>query len=327
MSAAPGPTGDERREGSGDEAVGLAGLVTESVRPELANLDLLGPDDLVSLMTAEPQRAVDAVRRAAPAIAAAVKAATACLAAGGRMLYVGAGSAGRLGVLDAAELGPTFDLPGGVVEAVMAGGDRALRHAVEGAEDDRHEGAATMRRGGVGAGDIVVGISASGRTPFVLGALEEAGALGAATVAISCNAASPIGLAADHPIDIVVGGEVLAGSSRMNAGTAQKIVLNIISTAVMVQLGKTYGNLMVDMRPTNGKLRDRARRIVASVAGVSPSAAAEALGSAGWNTKLACLLARTGTSPDEATAALEATGGKLRAAIELLAPGPTGNDS
>src|SRR5579862_1930890 len=248
MSAGPGAEGSGGRSGPpapavGGPAAGLAGLTTESVRPELSELDLLSPEDLVTLLAAEPGRAVEAVRRAAPAISAAVRTATECLAGGGRMVYVGAGSAGRLGVLDAAELGPTFDLPEGVVEAVMAGGDRALRHAVEGAEDDAGAGAAAVSGLGVGPGDVVVGVSASGRTPFVVGALQQARSLGAATVAIAGNAGSPISRVAGQAIETVVGGEVIAGSSRMNAGTAQKIVLNMISTAVMVQLGKTYGNL------------------------------------------------------------------------------------
>lgn len=300
------------------EPLGLAGLVTESVRPELANLDQLPAQQLVELMAADSRRASDAVKAAAPAIAAAVSTVAGCLAGGGRMVYVGAGSAGRMGVLDASELGPTFDVPPGMVEAVMAGGDVALRHAVEGAEDDSGEGAAAMARLGVKRGDVVVGISASGRTPFVVGALQHARSQGAATVAVSCNAGSPISLAADHPIEIVVGGEVIAGSSRMNAGTAQKIVLNVLSTATMVMLGKTYGNLMVDMRPTNGKLRDRARRIVEAVGEVGPDRAVAALEESGWNTKLACLIARTGVDAVTGGDALRAAQGKLRLAIEQL---------
>lgn len=301
------------------EGPALAGLATEAVRSELAHLDLMSADDLVRLMAEDSRRATEAVLRAAPAISAAVATVVSRLAGGGRMVYVGAGSAGRLGVLDAAELGPTFDLPAGVVEAVIAGGERAVQHAVEGAEDDQAEGGASMGRLGVGPGDVVVGISASGRTPFVVGALQQARELGAATVAISCNTASTISSAADQAIEIVVGGEVLAGSSRMNAGTAQKIVLNIISTAAMVQLGKTYGNLMVDMRATNSKLRDRATRIVEAVSGVAPDKAAAALGAAGWNTKLACLIAVSGLDAASAAELLDNAGGKLRLAIDRVA--------
>jgi N-acetylmuramic acid 6-phosphate etherase/N-acetylglucosamine-6-phosphate deacetylase len=303
----------------------LAALTTESVRPELSEIDLMEVGDLVELMAADARRVPEAVLAAAAVIAAAVTDIAGRLAAGGRVVYVGAGSAGRMGVLDASELGPTFDVPSGVVEAVMAGGDTALRHAVEGAEDNAAAGRQAVADLQTGAGDVVVGISASGRTPFVVGALVEGRARGAATVSISCNAGSPIAALADYPIETIVGGEVIAGSSRMNAGTAQKLVLNIISTAAMVQLGKTFGNLMVDLRPTNSKLRDRAVRIVQAVAAVSPERAREALEQAGWSTKLACLLALRGLSAEGGRRALAAAGGKLRLAAGALAgPGSGG---
>lgn len=293
----------------------LGALTTETVRPELAELDNLSTLALVQLMAEDSRRATDAVARAAAAISRAVDAVADRLARGGRLVYVGAGSAGRLAVLDAAELGPTFDVPEGVVEAVMAGGEFAFRHAVEGAEDNEEGGAAEMSRLGVGQRDVVAGVSASGRTPFVVGALKQARSAGAATIAIACNPASPIGAVAEHVVEIVVGGEVIAGSSRLNAGTAQKIVLNILSTGAMVRLGKTYGNLMVDMRPTNSKLRDRAVRIVATVAEVEPATAARALEEAGWNTKLACLAAWTGHDARSVAPVLEGAHGKLRQAI------------
>jgi N-acetylglucosamine-6-phosphate deacetylase len=308
------------------DGAGLAGLgllTTEEVRPELDDLDLLSAADLVSLIAADSRRATDAVAAAAPAITAAVALVCRQLRAGGRLVYVGAGTAGRLAVLDAAELGPTFSVPDGMAEALIAGGDIALRHAVEGAEDDRAAGAAAVGPLELGEHDVVIGVSASGRTPYVLGALEQARACGAATIGLACNRATPLAAAADLVIEVVVGGEVIAGSSRLNAGTAQKITLNTISTSVMVLLGKTYGNLMVDVRATNTKLRDRAVRIVQTVTGVSLERAVEALETAGWNTKLASLVAARGMDLATAMSALEEAGGRLRQALSLSGVSPT----
>ncbi len=301
----------------GAELAGLGLLTTEEVRPELDDLDLLGAADLVSLMAAESRRATDAVAAAAPAITSAVALVCRQLRAGGRLVYVGAGTAGRLAVLDAAELGPTFNVPDGMVEALIAGGDMALRHAVEGAEDDQAAGAAAVSPLELGEHDVVIGVSASGRTPYVLGALEGARARGAATIGLACNRATPLAAVADLVIEVVVGGEVIAGSSRLNAGTAQRVTLNTISTSVMVLLGKTYGNLMVDVRATNTKLRDRAVRIVQAVTGVSLEQAVEALETAGWNTKLASLVAARGMDLATAVSALEESGGRLRQALSL----------
>ena len=301
----------------GAELAGLGLLTTEEVRPELDDLDLLGAADLVSLMAADSRRATDAVAAAAPAITSAVALVCRQLRAGGRLVYVGAGTAGRLAVLDAAELGPTFNVPDGMVEALIAGGDLALRHAVEGAEDDRAAGAAAVGPLELGEHDVVIGVSASGRTPFVLGALERARACGAATIGLACNRSTPLAAAVDLVIEVVVGGEVIAGSSRLNAGTAQKVTLNTISTSVMVLLGKTYGNLMVDVRATNTKLRDRAVRIVQAVTGVDLEQAVDALETAGWNTKLASLVAARGMDLATAVSALEEAGGRLRHALSL----------
>jgi len=297
----------------------LGTLSTEAVRPELDALDLLGPSDLVSVLAADSRRATEAVVAAAPEITAAVQAVCGRLAAGGRLVYVGAGTAGRIAVLDAAELGPTFSVPEGTAEAVIAGGDEALRHPAEGAEDDKDAGAAALARLGVGETDVVIGVSASGRTPFVLGAVDYAAAAGAATIGLSCNQGSPLSTAAGHAIELLVGGEVIAGSSRLNAGTAQKIALNTISSSVMVLLGKTYGNLMVDVRPTNDKLRDRAVRIVQAVTGVAPERALQALESAGWDVKLASLVAASGKDVATVKPALEAARGRLREALALVA--------
>jgi N-acetylglucosamine-6-phosphate deacetylase len=315
--AEAGPPDNAGRDEAG-RPLTLGALSTEEVRPELGSLDLLGPADLVALMAADSRRATQAVVAAAPAISSAVEVVCRRLTAGGRLIYVGAGTAGRLAVLDAAELGPTFSVPAGLAEAVIAGGDEALRHSVEGAEDDRDAGVAAMENLSAGDADVVIGVSASGRTPYVLGALERAKAAGAATIGLSCNPGSELTSLSDHPIELVVGGEVIAGSSRMNAGTAQKIALNTISTATMVLLGKTYGNLMVDLRPTNAKLRDRAVRIVQSITGVGPDRAAQALEAAGWDTKLASLVASTGQDVGSVATALAESQGRLRGALALV---------
>lgn len=313
----PGPDGPGP-DGPGE--LNLGGLATEAVRPELAALDMLDASQLVSLMANDSRRATDAVVAAAPAISTAVELVCGRLRAGGRLIYVGAGTAGRLAVLDAAELGPTFSVPPGVAEAVIAGGDEALRHSVEGAEDDRSAGAAALSNLEVSSADVVIGVSASGRTPFVLGAVDHARSVGAATVGLSCNSGSPLSAATDNPVELIVGGEVLAGSSRMNAGTAQKIALNAISTSSMVLLGKTYGNLMVDLRPTNTKLRDRAVRIVQAVTGAGPERAAEALAAADWDVKVACLVASSGQDVGSVIPVLEAAQGRLREALSMLGP-------
>ncbi len=233
-------------------------LDTETVRAELSDLDVLDVPDLVATMTSESTRACDAVVAASGQIAVVVAAVARRMADGGRLIYLGAGTAGRLGVLDAAEAGPTFDVPNGLVTAVLAGGSEAVVGSVEGAEDDDEAGVAELAALGLSERDCLVGISASGRTPFVVGAIAYGRRLGALTVAIACNPDSPIAAAAELSVELLVGGELIAGSTRLNAGTAQKITLNVISTGVMIQLGKTYGNLMVDVRPTNDKLRDRA---------------------------------------------------------------------
>ena len=296
----------------------LGGLATEAIRPELEGLDLLSAAELVSLMAADSHRAADAVVAAAPAITAAVEVVCGRLRTGGRLVYVGAGTAGRLAVLDAAELGPTFSVPEGMAEALIAGGDVALRHPVEGAEDDRGAGAAAVSDLALCESDVVIGVSASGRTPYVLGAIGYARSVGAPTIGLSCNRDSPLSAASDHAIELVVGGEVVAGSSRLNAGTAQKIALNTISTSVMVLLGKTYGNLMVDVRPTNAKLRDRAVRIVQAVSGVGPGRALEALETAGWDVKVACLVASSGRDAAFVAPVLDAAGGRLRQALVMV---------
>ncbi|MDQ1501383.1 MAG: hypothetical protein QOI86_4723, partial [Actinomycetota bacterium] len=264
--------------GTPEGGTDLGGLVTEQVRPELHDLDLRPTQELVRLMASEEAAVAAAVRRAAPAIAAAIDAVVARLTERpeGRIVYVGAGTAGRMGVLDAAECGPTFNAADKVI-ALLAGGPGAVTKPKEGAEDDAATGAAELAGLKVGPADAVVGISASGRTPYVLGALDAARQAGALTVGLSCHPGSLVSAAADHAVEVVVGPEVIAGSTRLKAGAAQKLVLNTISTVVMVRLGRTLGNLMVDVSAGSEKLVDRARRIVATAAGRPPAEAAAAL--------------------------------------------------
>ena len=234
---------------------------------------------------------------------------------GGRLFYFGAGTSGRLGVLDASECPPTFSSPPEQVQGTIAGGDVALRQAVEGAEDDARAGALAVQRAGAGERDVVVGLAASGSTPYVLGALGAARERGAFAVAVVCNPGSALSAAADLAIEVEVGPEVVTGSTRLKAGTAQKLVLNMLSTAAMIRSGKVYGNLMVDLTATNAKLRRRAARIVAEVAGISPAAALPLLQQTGFRVKPAIVMAVRGCDAAEATRRLEAAGGMLREAL------------
>lgn len=291
-------------------------MLTEESNPRTAELDRFSALEIVTAMNDEDTTVAAAVRRALPSIARAVDSVVERLRAGGRLIYVGAGTSGRLGVLDAVECVPTFSVDPGLVVGVIAGGDPALTLAVEGAEDRYEDGQRDLQAIGAGALDAVVGIAASGRTPYVLGALDYANALGALTVAVSCNDPAPMLAHAQIGVPVVVGPEVLAGSTRLKAGTAQKMVLNMISTAVMVRLGKVYGNLMVDVKVTNQKLAERARRIVSHVAGVDGAEADRLLSLTGNEVKPAIVVARRGVSPDEARALLRDAGGALRAVID-----------
>ena len=301
----------------------LGGLSTEQPRPELTDLDLLSAERLVSLMCSDVHRVPDAVSAAEASIARAVEGVVARLERGGRLIYVGAGTAGRIGMLDAAEAGPTFNVPQGQVIGVLAGGSGALDVPVENAEDDAESGAGAIAAMAVAETDVVVGIAASGRTPYVLGAIAAAQEAGALTIGLACNAGTPLAARSQIAIEVLVGPEIIAGSTRLNAGTAQKIVLNIISTAAMVRLGKTYGSLMVDLRATNAKLRHRATRIVAEIAGVTFEQAMVALEQANWKAKTAAAMLVGGIDRDQADAALERHHGRLRPALDELAPGAT----
>ncbi len=290
-------------------------LTTEAINPALADIDALDTETRLRLMNAEDATVAAAVGLEIPSIARAVQRAAASLRAGGRLLYVGAGTSGRLGVLDAAECPPTFGVAPTVVQGLIAGGEGAMFRAVEGAEDDPDLGAAAIIEADVSEKDTVVGISASGQAPFVLGALRQAVKRGAATVALTNNRPSEVEAVAAVTIAVVVGPEILAGSTRLKSGTAQKMVLNMISTGAMIETGKTYGNLMVDVQATNRKLQARAVRIIRQVTGASAERAEAALSAAGGSAKVAIVTLQTGASPDEARQRLGHAGGFLRRAL------------
>jgi N-acetylmuramic acid 6-phosphate etherase len=300
-------------------ATALDEMLTEQIDDRYAAIDTASVAELAMMMNDADGGVPAAVRRAFPQIVPAIEAITERLAAGGRLLYIGAGSAGRMGVLDASECPPTFSTPPDLVQAVIAGGSDALLVAVEGAEDDDAAGRAAVAARDVSAADAVVGIAASGRTPYVLAAVRAARERGALTVGLSCNRDTPLSAEAQYPIEVLVGPEVLAGSTRLKAGTAQKLVLNMMTTIAMVRLGKTYGNLMVDLRVTNTKLLDRALRIVERVTGASRLDAENALESAGRDVKLAIVMLEASSSVDDAAVRLAQHGGRLREALEASA--------
>lgn len=279
------------------------------------DLDTRSTLDLVELMHLEDKRAVAAVQPNLPVIAAAIDAIAARMKKGGRLIYVGAGTSGRLGVLDASECPPTFNTNPEQVIGVIAGGSKALTEAVEEAEDNPKDGEQAMQELAIDPHDSVVGIAASGRTPYVIGALEEARRRGALTVAVICNLPAPMAEIADHVLAPLVGPEVITGSTRLKAGTAQKLILNMISTGVMVRLGKTYGNLMVDVQQLNAKLQVRARRIVAQACDIDEEAAAMALRESDGDVKVAIVSALLGCSPDVAQQRLLQADGSIRLAI------------
>ena len=293
----------------------LSTLTTEAANPDWAEIDTWPTARLVAGMIDADRGLYEAVAACTDAITAAVDGIVARLSSGGRLIYLGAGTSGRLGVLDASEIPPTYGTDPGLVLGVIAGGDVAIRHAVENAEDDVVAGAAAVADLGVGEADVVVGIASSGRTPYVLAALEEAGRRGALRIGLTNNAGSPVGAAADIAIEVVVGPEFVAGSTRLRSGTSQKLVLNLLSTCSMVRLGKTYGNLMVDLRATNEKLRVRAARTVVAATGVSEAEAAAAVETADGSVKTAILMVLAAVSADEARERLTAADGHLRAAL------------
>jgi len=295
--------------------VALDVLATEFVRRDLDDLDRRSTEELVDTLVEGQNAAQNAVMEAVPAIAAAADAIAARLMQGGRLFYVGAGTSGRLAILDASECPPTFNTPAELVVALIAGGPAAVQEAVEGAEDDVEAGAAELQAKGLKSNDAVVGITASGRTPYVLGALRYAREGGSYTAAIVNNARSPLADVADNMIELLTGPEVIAGSTRLCAGTAQKIALSTLSTAVMVRLGKTYGPYMVDVRATNAKLRRRALRMVQQITGADEAASITALEATQGRVKPAVVMLLGGCDAEEAGCRLDAAGGRVREAL------------
>jgi N-acetylmuramic acid 6-phosphate etherase len=298
----------------------LQNLTTEGRNPASENIDTLSALEIVRLMNTEDSRVADAVRREADAIARAMEAIADKLRQGGRLIYLGAGTSGRLGVLDATECPPTFNSPPGQVIGLIAGGRTALTQAVEGAEDHPEYAMADLEAAGVSSRDAVVGIATSGRTPYVIGGLQYAREKGAFTVGFSCNASPELAAAAELNISPVVGPEVISGSTRLKAGTATKMVLNMLTTGAMVLLGKTYGNLMVDLRATNKKLLDRTRRIVMMLTGLDAAATEELLNRCDGELKTAVVVQKRSIAPGEARELLADAGGHLRRALEAPPP-------
>lgn len=291
-------------------------IPTEQRNPRTRDIDLLPTQDVLARIHFEDATVPAAVSAVLPALARVVERVLAGWPAGGRLIYIGAGTSGRLGVLDAAECPPTYGTPPERVVALIAGGPPALLRAVEGAEDDAMAGAEDMRQLAPGPHDTVVGLSASGGAAYVLAGVALAAEAGAITSCLTCNGQSALAQAVQLPMVVAVGPEVIAGSTRMKAGTAQKLVLNMLTTAVMIGLGKTYENWMVDVQPTNAKLRGRAQDMVAYLADVSSETAAAALAAANYHVKEAVLMVRLGWSYEKAQTALAMANGRLRGVLE-----------
>ena len=296
--------------------VNTQNLQTEGRNPNTMEMDTLSVEELAQVLHNENFLVAEAVQQALPQIAKAIEIITDRLQQGGRLFYIGAGTSGRIGVLDASECPPTFGVGPELIQGIIAGGDTALRNSIEGAEDDPEQGVKDLRERNLSSGDVVVGIAASGRTPYVIGALNAARDCGAPAIAVVNVSPSEMERSADITIAAVTGPEALTGSTRLKAGTAQKLVLNLISTGVMVRLGKTYGNLMVNVRASNEKLKDRAIRIVIAATGTERSQAAQALEGTDWHAKSAIVQLKLGVSPEEAASRLGKAQGYVRRAIE-----------
>ncbi len=290
-------------------------MLTEQSNPQSENIDQLSSVDILHIMNDEDAAVINVVRAALPSIARAVDLVVAALSAGGRLIYVGAGTSGRLGVLDAVECVPTFGVPPGLIIGIIAGGTNALTNAIEGAEDHLEDGQRDLEAINLTSSDTVVGIAASGHTPYVLGAIQYASRVGTETVGIACNQPSPLLEVVNIAIGLPVGAEVIAGSTRLKAGTAQKMVLNMLSTAAMVKLGKVYGNQMVDVLITNDKLARRAERIVSELANVPLDEAKQLLLRANNSVKTAIVMHLKQITPEAAARLLKEAGGNLRTII------------
>jgi len=292
-------------------------MLTEQQNPRSMDIDRRSTLEILEIMNDEDATVAGAVRRVLPAIAQAVDVITARLQQGGRLFYVGAGTSGRLGVLDAAECVPTFSVPPELVQGVIAGGNRALIEAVEGAEDKLDQGANDLQARVVGNADVVCGIAASRRTPYVIGAIEHARKAGAKTIYITCNPREEMNIPVDVAICPVVGPEVIMGSTRMKAGTATKLILNMLTTTAMIRLGKVYGNMMVDLQMTSKKLEERSKRILMLATGVSYEEAGAALKSAGGHVKTALVMILARVDSPTAQKRLQQADGFVRKAITM----------
>lgn len=290
-------------------------MMTETRNPDTMTLDQMSALELVTVMNREDHKVPEAIALALPQIASTVEVVEQAFRKGGRLFYLGAGTSGRLGVLDASECPPTFGVDPGMVVGLIAGGDRALRFPIEGAEDDRSLGKQDLVDHNLVPSDVVIGIAASGRTPYVLGALDYAHSIGCKTAAIACNLHSAIGQAADIAIEVSVGPEVLTGSTRLKAGSAQKMILNMITTGAMVHTGKAYQNLMVDVVQSNEKLRTRAENIVMAATDVSREQARRTIDEANGKVKLAITMILTGKDAASAQALLDQSGGSVHNAL------------
>jgi len=297
----------------------IGSLTTEQRNPNTRGIDQLTTVQIMQLINDEDRRVADAVRSCIPQIAAAADLIVESFRRGGRLFYFGAGTSGRLGILDASECPPTYGTPPELVQGVIAGGDRAIREAVEGAEDNEALGASDVDRCGVTAGDVVCGIAASGRTPYVLGAMRRAREIGASVIGICNNERTPMRGIAGITIEAVAGPEVILGSTRMKAGTAQKLILNMLTTASMIRLGKIYDNLMVDLQPSNGKLVHRAKRMIRMATGAEDAQVEAAYTAAGGHVKTAIVILLAGVNADRAKRLLKQADGLAARAIRLAA--------
>ncbi|WP_284644947.1 N-acetylmuramic acid 6-phosphate etherase [Paenibacillus silviterrae] len=296
----------------------IQSLITEQPNERTKQIDQLPTEQILTLINDEDRLIADAIRGLIPQLTQAVDRIVESFRKGGRLFYIGAGTSGRIGILDASECPPTYGTPPSMVQGIIAGGFQAIKDPVEGAEDSEELGASDIDKHGVDANDVVVGIAASGRTPYVLGAMKRAKALGAGVVGICNNHDTPMSALADIKLEAVVGPEVVLGSTRMKAGTSQKLILNMLTTASMIRMGKVYGNLMVDLQPSNVKLVHRAKRIITMATGASEDVVEKAFNEAGGQVKTAIVMILGEVDCHKATEALAATDGFVRKALEKL---------
>lgn len=298
--------------------INLEGLVTEGINEGTRNIDKVSTLEMVTMINEEDKKVAIAIEKELPNIAKAIDKIANAFENGGRLIYVGAGTSGRLGILDASECPPTYGTPEEMVQGIIAGGIEAIFRAKEGAEDDLELCSEDLKKIGFSTKDVLVGIAASGRTPYVIGGLRYAGALGAVTIGVTCNPDSEISKIAEISIAPVVGPEVVTGSTRMKAGTAQKLVLNMLSTGSMIKIGKVYNNLMVDVRASNEKLVERTKRIVIQATGVTRDEAEKVLEDTNYNVKLAILMIESGLSKDKAAELLDTNKGFISNALQSI---------